>query len=610
MHFQFVSTFSPHFFNPHLVLRRSCVNTIRQSFPLQTYASSDWNSSREKRRQSLVVGNNPLLSLNMNLDALARAQAAERAEELYQRISALHREGYYAVAPDVVSFNSVLKAWQSDPSRALEFWEREVDQLAPKDKPNIRSFNTFLLSLAHAGLYKSAEELLEQMKNSDSAVVPDRITYNTVLLSYLLSVEECDAADRAEKILKEMLCEDNSLTLANIHVPRPDVISFNTVIATWANHPSPEVAVRKTEEWLEFLKNYPGLKPDVYTYTTVLQAWTRYGRSERNKQNESKEQQNGAKNSSGRIREIFQELQENGLVPNRVTYTIAMQELAANEKGGLEAAQNLLKEMLTKSEANPEARPDVVTFSALIDGYAKQAHIDPENAVRSCMSILSDMKLLGEKWPDASPNERTYTSMLSVLANSRLLQAGPLAEEILEEIWKTPGLTPCVIHYNACINAYAKSPRADKVIRAERLWKEMKEKGIMEDTITYNSLLAVTSSVFGSSNMKTRGLRLGIEAFHNLQGNADCRPTTLSYHYWFKTIRKLMDRSHPLYDAVVEQAFESCCQHGCLNDIVLRYILTYFEGSIASIHSILEDSKGHAEISIKNLPKEWSRNAF
>lgn len=609
IHFQCVSSFSSNvFIQRHCSLSSSDLR-IRHSFPLQNHASSDSNSSREKRRQSLVVGNNPLLSLNMNLDALARAQAAERAQELYQRISALHREGYYAVSPDVVSFNSVLKAWQSDPSRALEFWEKEVDQLSPKDKPNIRSFNTFLLSLANAGMYKSAEELLEQMKISDSAVVPDRISYNTVLLSYLLSVEESSAADRADKLLKEMLLADENLTLANIHVPRPDVVSFNTVIATWANHPTPEVAVRKTEEWLQFLKDYPALQPDIYTYTTVLQAWARYGRSKREKQLTNAKHEGTAEDSSERVRELFQEMQDAGLVPNRVTYTIAMQEVAMSESGGPEAAHDLLREMLLNCETNPEARPDVVTFSALIDAYSKHAHTHPEKSVHSCMNILADMKLLAKKWPDVSPNERTYTSMLSVLAKSRTFEAGPLAENFLEEMWKTPGLTPSTIHYNACINAYAKSPRADKAVRAERVWQDMKENGIAEDTITYNSLLAATSGVFGSSDLKKLGLKLGIQVFQNLQGNSNCKPTTVSYLYWFKTIRKLMDQSHPLRDAVVEQAFDLCCQQGCLNDIVLHYVLKHFDVTSSRLRRFLEYSKGRT-ISTEYLPKEWSCHAL
>jgi hypothetical protein len=57
--------------------------------------------------------NSPLQSLNINLDSLAKSNqpgSASRAHELLLRIEALHQEGYYAVAPDIVSLNSVLNA--------------------------------------------------------------------------------------------------------------------------------------------------------------------------------------------------------------------------------------------------------------------------------------------------------------------------------------------------------------------------------------------------------------------------------------------------------------------------------------------------------------------
>ncbi len=616
IHFQCLSAFSPYY-------RQSCQShnsqrkdgfKIKHAFPFHISATSDSNSSQEKRRQSLVVGNDPLLSLNMNLDALARAQAAERAQELYQRIAALHREGYYAVSPDVVSFNSVIKAWQSDPSRALEFWEQEVDQLAPKDKPNTRSFNTFLLSLANAGLYKSAEELLEQMKNSESVVVPDRITYNTVLLSYLLSAEGSIAADRAEMLLKEMLSGENDLSLASIHYCRPDIISFNTVIATWANHPNPEVAVAKVEEWLQFVKSYSGVKPDIYTYTTVLHAWARYGRTRREKPRTKTENRTTYDDSSAeRIREIFQEIDNAGLVPNRVTYTVAMQELALNANGGPETARELLREMLAKCDAHPEARPDVVTFSVLIDAYSDLASEFPEESIQSCTKIFSEMKQLAKKWPDVAPNERTYTSMISVLAQSRTREAGPLAEKLLQDMWNTPELTPSSYHYNACINVYAKSSRVDKAIRAERIWQDMKAKGIAEGTITCNTLLAVTSGVFGSSNVKKSGLKLGIKVFQSLQENPECIPNTLSYFYWFKTIRRLMEHNHPLRDSVVRQAFDLCCQQGCLNDTLLQYLITHFDSMCELLEPFIqvEGKQGQKDpFTIECLPREWSKNAW
>jgi pentatricopeptide repeat protein len=549
------------------------------------------NPSEERRQQSLDVGHNPLLSLNLNLDGLAEAQAAERAQELYQRIAALHREGYYPSSPDVVSFNSVLKAWQSNPSRALEFWEQEVDQLSLQNKPNVRSYNTFLLSLANAGLYESAEALLQQMQSPDSAVIPDRISYNTVLLSYLLSPEPTAPA-RADRLLRDMLT-------ASDHV-QPDIVSCNTVIATWAAHPTPRIAARKAEEWLRDIKALPGLKPDVYTYTTVLQAWARCGRS----------REEGAAVTSQRVGQLLEEMIQVGLQPNRITYTVVMQALC--ESGRPIAAHAVLRDMLHMAEAHPEVRPDCVTFSALLDGYAKQAARIPTVALAACQSILAQMKKLSATWPDAAPNARTYTSFLSALANSREWEAGALAESCIQEMWEESSCTPSVIHYNAALNVHAKSPRADKSVHAARLWKDMHERGIACDTITYNTLLATVAHVFGSADLKRSGLRMGLQVFQALQDDPDCQPTTLSYHYWFKTVRKLMPPS-PARKDLVKQAFRLCCQQGCLNDMVLHYVVQHMvpaDELLGKQGSGNNGGEGKKNMSVAGLPTEWSCNSL
>jgi hypothetical protein len=553
--------------------------------------------SEVRRQQSRHVGNNPLLSLNLNLDALAKAQAADRAQELYQRIAALHREGYYAVSPDVVSFNSVLKAWQLDPSKALEFWEREVDHLSEPNKPNIRSFNTFLLALANAGLYKPAEELLEQMQSPDSAVVPDRISYNTVLLAYALSPEP-SAAPRADALLRKMLLvSENDPCSGDTAMARPDAVSFNTVISAWAAHPIPFTAAQKSEEWLEYLKtnNCNGVLPDVYTYTTVLQAWTRYAAATQRQQ--------------------------------KVAISVRQSDKTnAHATAAALVASQRANELL---EDDPTVRPDTIAFSALMDGYAKRAAEAPQSALAAVSELLQQMKELSVTWPDTGPNHRTYTSVLNAVAQSRIIRAGELAQDYLQDM-RESGLAPSVIHYNAALNAWAKCPRPDKATHAWRMWQEMQQVGVAPDVITYNTFLAATANIyFGSSSSldphhqyekKKAVLDMGLAVFKALHDDPDCEPTTLSYHYWFKTVRKLMPAS-TARQKVVKHAFTLCCQQGCLNDMVLQYMLqrivttreeiqALVSGLAAADGALLLSDDDSYKISVADLPPAWSRRAL
>ena len=107
------------------------------------------------RERSLANGRDPLISLNMNLDYLAKSgqkNSAARAEELLLRIEKLYMEGYYDVKPDCVSYNSVMNAYilSNDVSNAGEEVERlmqRMEDLYNEDgndalRPNVITFNT------------------------------------------------------------------------------------------------------------------------------------------------------------------------------------------------------------------------------------------------------------------------------------------------------------------------------------------------------------------------------------------------------------------------------------------------------------------------------------
>jgi hypothetical protein len=114
-----------------------------------------WQKYRGKntRERSIAMGD-PLISLNMNLDYLAKSRqknSAARAEELLLRIEKLHKEGYYDVKPDRVSYNSVMNAWvlsddvvnsEKEVQRLMERMEELYTKGDDSLKPNIISFNT------------------------------------------------------------------------------------------------------------------------------------------------------------------------------------------------------------------------------------------------------------------------------------------------------------------------------------------------------------------------------------------------------------------------------------------------------------------------------------
>lgn len=101
--------------------------------------------------------NHPLRSLNMNLDSLASSGqqgAAARAQELLQRIEALHDEGYYQIAPNIVSYNSVLKAWaneQGGADHAMDLFVDMTEKDGQRVVPDTVTFNTLIWAYAREG---------------------------------------------------------------------------------------------------------------------------------------------------------------------------------------------------------------------------------------------------------------------------------------------------------------------------------------------------------------------------------------------------------------------------------------------------------------------------
>lgn len=570
-------------------------------------------SQAQRRKQSLEVGNDPLLSLNLNLDALARARAPERAQELYQRISALHKEGYYSAAPDIVSFNSVLKAWQTNPEKALEFWEAE----AIPGRMNIISYNTFLLALARAGMYEQAESLLLQMQANNAPVRPDLFSYNTVLLAYAVAISEKDSTVgyRADALVKKMLEGERSDTKSSSNSkaderlplppildayfipPRPNTITFNTVISTWSEHPNFHEGAMKAEYWLNVMQKECEARPDVYTYTTVMKALSRCR----------------SQSIPSRVLKLLNQMQnetDGQTRPNVLTYTTAIQALCYNLE--IDTAYTLLDTMLH----TPVLLPDTVTFTTLFKGWALYTETCAragkiENVDRALIAIQKlyvQMKELARSRQEASPDERTYTSILHAYSGSQHVHAGILARQILLEMSNST-TPPHTIHYNAALACYAKSSSPNKVLDAAKLWKEMRDSGLKSCTITYNTIIYAAANIYfdtKSLEIRQQSYQIGQYAFDTLQNDTDNQPTSMTYRFYFKMLQRLL---HPKSSTdrigTYKRAFDLCCAQGCLDQIILDRVTNSISHDEAVI---LFGNHFDSRNDIGTLPLDWSHN--
>lgn len=519
-----------------------------------------YGNANDRRKESLAEGNNPLISLNLNLDAMAQSGAAPRAQELLQRIHALYQEGYYEVSPDTVSYNSVLKAWkeENNPEKAYELLQDMLLHQTEEIQVDVISLNTVILAFAKTGNYPQAEELLRQMQERDDLPDPDIVTFNSLLYAFSVSPDP-SAAVQAENLLKEMMSPRCDVAV--------DTTSFNTVIFAWSQVANSEdlSPARRAQQLLEHIEQLSAagnsnVDPDVYSYTTVIQAWARSGQSVR-------------------AQKILDRMTARGLVPNRFTYTAVMSALA---KSGIpQKAEDILDEMMVAyNNGNTDLKPCTVAFSAVMDGWARLSNVDKPEAATRALALLNRMKELESE--GMGPNARTYTSVFTALAKSGTWEACEKARDLLQEMEKDykdgqAWLRPSVIQYNAVLLAFARSPRADKALKAAEFMKLMSNHPdplCRPDTITLNTLLMACANAFGSDELKTKSFRIASDTFRNtiLLGADDTSaigPTSTTFVHFCKAARRLIS-GPPQRHLILRKVLLLCCEKGLLNHVVVQ----------------------------------------
>ena len=262
-----------------------------------------------------------LVTYNTVLNTFAEYRgngAAEQADQILIMMHTRYREGDQDLKPDLACYNTVLKAWRNSgtsiaPERAsalldemerlatfesfdtvpdrisyitaINAWSRSgrkgglqhIMTLLEKGSNvgvscEIGLFNAFLDGLAKCGYSQEAQDVLDELCNNyiqgKSKIKPDVVTFNTVIAAWRPAL-------KAEGVFRQLMELGPKLFVT------PTVISFTTLITTFAKNRNPE----KAEAYLQELQtmyastNDQSLRPDKKLYTTVLQAWKLSGDS-------------------------------------------------------------------------------------------------------------------------------------------------------------------------------------------------------------------------------------------------------------------------------------------------------------------------------------------
>jgi len=291
------------------------------------------------------------------------------------------------------------------------------------------------------------------------------------------------AVQRTEELLREMETNNNGKNDC-----RPDLISYNTHLHALSMHSRkrPELAVRagRILERMEDEYSRGELKfgPNLFSYNIVIDAFCR-------------------SNQCTAAVAVLQKLislrgQRDQLQPDVFSFNQVLNSLSKT-KGAARMAEELLlyMEAAYKSGVHPNARPDVVSYAAVICALSRSGEPDAAERAEALLAQMKKRAAAGER--HLKPNRYCYNSLISAWGTSGKGTLGARkAEALLEEMLEggDSALSPNIVTYNSVLNAWARSGTRCCAHKAEtylnRMWELYKagDTKVKPNDFSYNTV--------------------------------------------------------------------------------------------------------------------------
>eukprot|EP00978_Attheya_sp_CCMP212_P018601 scaffold51140_cov49-Attheya_sp.AAC.1 len=270
-----------------------------------------------------------------------------------------------------------------------------------------------------------------------------------------------------------------------------DMEGISGLMASWARQKSCHGALmveRLLKRVVDDLKEgNTSVHATTRMYTMAMDAWAKSG---------AKGGAQRAQHIHDTMIDIYNRTKDPHIRPNKVSFNAVMNAWSKStgmEPDATERVETLLSTMLTHwrndnidntnhnhndDQDHPDAdddhrndmKPDAVTFSTVIDTYAKNGN---ENSAARAQELLDMMEELG-----VQPNVYTYSATITVLARSTDADSAEKAATLLAHMKSMSDaghseLKPNVVNYNALLNAYIRSRKPGAAQKAEDILDRM-----------------------------------------------------------------------------------------------------------------------------------------
>ncbi|CAI0393472.1 unnamed protein product [Linum tenue] len=425
---------------------------------IETYANNCDFESLEKVLGRMKRENRVFLEKSFILvfRAYGKAGFPGKALELFDRMA-----DEFQCKRTVKSFNSVLNVVIHAGlfRQALEFYDHVVSSKHVNISPNVLSFNLIIKALCKLGLVDKAIQVFRDMPVRQCD--PDVYTYCTLMdglckedrideaVSLLdeMQVEGCFPNPPTFNVLINGLCKKGDLARAGKLVDNmffkgcvPSEVTYNTLIHGLCLKGKLDKAVSLLDRMVS-----SKCVPNEVTYGTVINGLVKQGKALEGVQ-------------------VLVSLEHRGHSVNEYVFSTLISGLF--KEGKPEDGMKLFKGMIEK-----RCKLNTVVYSVVIDGLCKDGKAD------EALEILSEMENKG-----IVPNAFTYSSLMK-----GFFEIGKSHKAI--EVWKAMAKEKCVendICYSVVIDGLCKTGSIEE---AMIVWTQMLHKGCKPDVITYSSMI-------------------------------------------------------------------------------------------------------------------------
>ena len=473
-------------------------NTVTYNTVITAYSRAGYPQESEKLLQEMIALYQKSQDGNANDTSSTSRNKYENSDP-----DAFDKFETMTTKPDVQSFTSVLAGWArvGSPEAAERAEELlRVMQLPEIDiQPNVETFGSCIHCWARAvGGKKSsrdhrehavrrAEALFHEMKEEHN-ILPDVYAYTGLLNVYGRS----GRSRKAHEFLEICLDEYNETRDPRM---KPTVVTFTAILNAWSKATNAPEASERAHGLLHRMKDEYGIEPNVFSYSSVLDAYSRSNHPD----------------AASKALSLFREMREvRKLEPNAYTCSNVLKAMARG--GKVEDAENLLFELVHDKSIRAKLTPHA--FSSVLYGWSKSKKKDaPERAEKLVMNM---QELYHQNMIDGPPNSICWNNVLACWAHSDLPGAAQRADDLLRRIEEqqqelhesgqtnvlngktqsrgkrnTSSIECNLIMYNTVMNAWANNGNFDK---ANDLYHELLEQHALDasrsppDDWTYRAL--------------------------------------------------------------------------------------------------------------------------